>query len=203
MQFPYPNVALNTVRDHATDTLILALTIGNKVSEVNVTLEKVPTIDIIHLNRDTGDILNTRLLKDTLQMSKMEASKTKTLDLLRKVRVENKALKIQINNLQNESVQIDGLAYKGALSQILLDEKEKEIQVLKRKLKIPFTQLTQKDELAEFKKEKEKLNTELTYCKAKMLKLEEKERQWEVDTKLMRESEKDLKATLATKEKEI
>ena len=30
MQFPYPNVALNTMRDHATDTLSLALTMGKK-----------------------------------------------------------------------------------------------------------------------------------------------------------------------------
>ena len=83
MQFPYPNVALNTVRDHATDTFILALTMGNKMSEVNVNLAKVPTTDIIHLNRETGDILNARLLKATLQISKLEASKTKTLYLLR------------------------------------------------------------------------------------------------------------------------
>ena len=115
-----------------------------------MSLEKVPTTDIIHLNRETSDILNTRLLKATLQMSKLEASKTKTLDLLRKVRVENKALKVQINNSQNESLQVDGPAYKGALAQSLLDEKEKEIQVLKRKLKIPSTQLILTVELAEF-----------------------------------------------------
>ena len=47
------------------------------------------------------------------------------------------------------------------------------------------------------------MNTELTYCKAKLLKLEEKERQWEVDIELLKESEKELKATLETKEKEL
>ena len=87
-------MALNNVRDHATETLSLALTVGNKVSEVNVNLKKVLTTDIIHLNRETSDILNTRLLKSTLQISKLEASKPKTLDLLRKVTIENKALKI-------------------------------------------------------------------------------------------------------------
>ena len=44
-------MALNTVRDHAIDTLRLALSMGNKVSEVNVNLSKVPTTDIIHLNK--------------------------------------------------------------------------------------------------------------------------------------------------------
>ena len=92
-------MALNTVRDHATETLSLALTVGNKVSEVNVNLEKVLATDIIHINRETNEILNTRLLKATLQISKLESNKAKTQDLLRKVRVENKALKVQINNL--------------------------------------------------------------------------------------------------------
>ena len=85
----------------------------------------------------------------------------------------------------------------------MLNEKEKEIQLLKQKLKIPSTQLAQTDELAEFKKEKETLKAELKDCKAKLLKLEEKERQWEVDTKILKESEKELKDTRATKEKEL
>ena len=72
----------------------------------------------------------------------------------------------------------------------MLDEKENEIQVLKKKLKIPSTQLIQTTELAEFEKEKETLSTELVDCKAKLLKLEEKEKQWEVDAKLLKESEK-------------
>ena len=127
MQLPYPNMALNTIRDHATDTLTLALVMGNKVSEVNVNLTKVRTTDIIHLNKETGDILNARLLKATIQMSKLEESKTKTLNLLRKVRVENKALKVQINNFQNETIQIEGPTSKGVLAQKLLSNKEKEI----------------------------------------------------------------------------
>ena len=55
----YPNVALKTVIDHATDTLNLALAMGNKVSEVSVNLSKVPITEIIHLNKETGYILNT------------------------------------------------------------------------------------------------------------------------------------------------
>ena len=40
-QLPKPYVTLKTVRDHAKDTLILAMTVGNKVSEVNVNLENI------------------------------------------------------------------------------------------------------------------------------------------------------------------
>ena len=122
-------------------------------------------------------------------MCKLEESKTKTLNLLRKVRVENKSLKAQINNLQNEAMQIEGLAHKGVLAHKLLDDKEKDIQTLKKKLKILATQLAQTEELADFEKEKETLNAELTDCKAKLLKLEEKEMQWEADIQILKKSE--------------
>ena len=62
MRLPQPNMALKTIRDHAIDTLSLALEVGNKMFEVNVSLSKVPTSDIIHLNKEIRDILNTRLL---------------------------------------------------------------------------------------------------------------------------------------------
>ena len=47
------------------------------------------------------------------------------------------------------------------------------------------------------------MNADLTDCKAKLLKLEEKERRWEVDIQLLKESETELKATLAIKEREL
>ena len=74
---------------------------------------------------------------------------------------------------------------------------------MKKKLKIPSTQLIQNSELTEFDREKEALSTELIDCKVKLLKLEEKERQWEKEVKFQKESEEDLKATLASKEKEL
>ena len=41
------------------DTLSLAMTVGNKVSELNMNLENIPTTDMIHFHRETGDILYT------------------------------------------------------------------------------------------------------------------------------------------------
>ena len=70
-------------------------------------------------------------------------------------------------------------------------------------MKIHSTQLIQTSELTEFEKEKETLNTELIDCKAKLLKLEEKEKQWEKDAKLLMENEKDLKTKLAAREKQL
>ena len=160
--------------DHAKDTLSLAMTIGNKVSEVSVNLEKIPTTYVIHLHRETCDIIYTKLLKSTLQVSKLESNKKKVQDLLQKENIENKALQIKIKKLQEELSKVDGQSDKGAVTQKLFDEKEKEVHVLKKKLKIPSTQIIQTSELTEFEKEKEALSTELIDCKAKLLKLEEK-----------------------------
>ena len=73
--------------------------------------------------------------------------------------------------------------------------------MLKNKLKIPSTQLIQTFELTKFEKEKEALSTELIDCKAKLLKLEEKEKHWERDAKLLIEDEKDLKTKMEAREK--
>ena len=45
--------------------------------------------------------------------------------------------------------------------QQLLDDKDKEIQALKKRLRIPGSQLAREDELDEFEKEKEALNSKL------------------------------------------
>ena len=112
---PQPKVELKTVRDHATDTLSLALAVGNKVSEVNVSLSKFPISDIIQLNKEIRDILNTRLLKAAIQLSKSEESKAMTSNILRNSKVEIKALKAQINNLQKEAIQVEGAGKKGSV----------------------------------------------------------------------------------------
>ena len=87
--------------------------------------------------------------------------------------------------------------------QKLLDDKDKEIQALKKRLKIPGSQLSQVDELDEFEKEKEAMNSRLTDSQAKLLKLEEKGRKWEADIQLLRNSETELKVRLAARESEL
>ena len=57
--------------------------------------------------------------------------------------------------------------------------------------------------MADFEREKETLNTELTECKAKLLNLEENKRQWETDIQILKKSNAELKAILAMKEKEL
>ena len=98
---------------------------------------------------------------------------------------------------------MEGSAQKGSLVQKMLDDKDKEIQTLKKKLRILGSQLAQADELADFEKGKEALNSKLTDSQAKLLNLEEKGRQWEADIQLLRNSKVELKARLIAKESEL
>ena len=70
-------------------------------------------------------------------------------------------------------------------------------------MKIASTQVIQTSKLTEFEKEKEALNTELADCKDKLLKLEEKEKQWEKEAKMLKENGEDLKVKLVANEKEL
>ena len=63
---------------------------------------------------------------------------------------------------------------KGAATKKLLNEKEDTIQLLKKKLKIPATQLIKASNLLELEKEKEILNRKLTDFQAQLLKFIEK-----------------------------
>ena len=67
-------------------------------------------------------------------------------------------------------------ADKGEWMHKLLNEKKNSIQLLKKKLKIPSTQLIQESELVKLEKEKESLSGKLTDCKYKLLKFVEKEK---------------------------
>ena len=75
--------------------------------------------------------------------------------------------------------------------------------MLKKKLNILSTQLIQTFELAEFEKEKEALNIELIDCKARLLKLEEKEKKCEKDAGLWVEKENKFETKQAELEKEL
>ena len=84
-------MSLVSVRDYVQNTLNLALEIKNIVAEVKMNLDDIPIPDMIHLHKQTGDILFTHLLKITMELSKLQTLKGKIENQLRQEKVENKA----------------------------------------------------------------------------------------------------------------
>ena len=98
---------------------------------------------------------------------------------LKQEKVENKVHQQQIKKLKGDLLAMDSEVYKGQETKNILAEKESTIQLLKKKLKIPSTQLIQDSKLTELEKESESLSQELNDSKARLLNLAGEQNQWE------------------------
>ena len=92
---------------------------------------------------------------------------------------------------------------KGVSTQRLLKAKEDTIQMLKRKLEIPYAHLIQMAELTKIEKERETLRNELVNCKSKLLIQKRKEVQWKKDAELWDEEKWAFETRQAELEKEL
>ena len=140
---------------------------------------------MIHLHKHTGEVIDSDLLKATLKASKLHSTQTKIENWIGKEKVENKVHQQHIKKLQGNLLAIDNEANKGEFTQKILAEKENTIQLIKKKFKIPTTQLIQYFELIELEKEKEMLTKELNDSKTKLLKLAKEKKEWEKEKGLL------------------
>ena len=70
-------VSMVSVRDHKKNTLNLAIASRNRVAEMRINLDDILVLDMIHLHKWKGDIIDTILLKSTLKTSKLQYGKSK------------------------------------------------------------------------------------------------------------------------------
>ena len=66
------DVALVTVRDHTQNTSNLAIATKNKVAKMRMNLENILVPDMIHLHKQTREIIYSDLLKATLKVSRLQ-----------------------------------------------------------------------------------------------------------------------------------
>ena len=59
------------VKDHTQNTLNLVIETKNKVSKMTMSLENIHIPNMIHLHKQTCDIIYIDLLKETLKVSRM------------------------------------------------------------------------------------------------------------------------------------
>ena len=65
------DVSLVTIKDHAHNTLNSGVDTKNRVGKMRFNLENIPVPDMIHLHKQTREVIYSDLLKDTLKVSKM------------------------------------------------------------------------------------------------------------------------------------
>ena len=77
------DVYLVIVSDHVQNTLNLAVATKNKVAEMRMNLEDIPVPDMIHIHKQTGEVIYSDFLKATLKVSILKSAKSKVENQLR------------------------------------------------------------------------------------------------------------------------
>ena len=113
-------VSLVIVKDHAHNTLNLAVSTKNRVAEMRLNLENISVPDMNHLHKQTGEVIYNDLLKATLKVSRMKSTKTKIRNQLRHERVENRAHQQEIKKLQGDLLTANSETNKGDATQKML-----------------------------------------------------------------------------------
>ena len=71
------DIYLVTVTDHAKNTLKLPVATKNKIVEMRLNLENIPVPNMIHLHKQTWDVIYNNLLKYTLKVSNYSLQRTR------------------------------------------------------------------------------------------------------------------------------
>jgi HPt (histidine-containing phosphotransfer) domain-containing protein len=149
-----------TVRDVEKRTFNIPVADEDKVSEIKIKYDNISAPDKVKFHKHTSDMLYFDYLSLSSKNSKLSSYAMKLEGQLRQENASSRAWKTQGKRLEAEDPQ--GLKNS-------LDEKDKLIQSLKKKLKIPATENPQTTELVALEQEKETLHQETLGYKARVL----------------------------------
>jgi hypothetical protein len=122
--------SLFTVRDVENRTFNNAVAEEDKISEIKIKYDKMSSPYKVKFYKKTSDMLYFDYLSLNLKNSKLSSYIAKLEGQLKKEKAANRAWKTQVKRLEFEGSQ-------GMKSS--LEEKDKIIQILKKKLKMPTT----------------------------------------------------------------
>jgi hypothetical protein len=161
--------SLFTVRDVEKKTFNITVAEEDKVFEIKIKYDNISSPDKVKFHRKTSDMLYSDYLSLNLKNSKLSSYAEKLERQLRQEKASNKSWQTQVKRLESEGSQ-------GVKSS--LDEKDKIIQSLKKRLKMPATEHPQTIELVVLEQEKTTLHQETLDYKAKVLQLEQEKVKW-------------------------
>jgi hypothetical protein len=123
--------SLFTVRDVEKRTFNIAVADEDKVSEIKIRYDNISAPDKVKFHKHTSDMLYSDYLSLSLKNSKLSSYAMKLEGQLRQEKASSRAWQTQVKRLESEGPQ-------GLKSS--LDEKDKLIQSLKKKLKMSATE---------------------------------------------------------------
>jgi hypothetical protein len=150
-------------------TFNIAIEDDDKVSEIKMHYENIGTPDKVKFHKNSSDMLYSDYLMLSLKVSRLKTLALKIDGKLKQEKASNKAWQTQFKRLEFEGPQ--GV-------QASLDEKDKIIQGLKKKLNISPIEHPQAIEMDTLEKDKETFRQEALNCKAKVLQSEKEKENW-------------------------
>ena len=123
--------SLFTIRDIENRTFNIVVADADKVSEIKLKYDNISALDEVKFHRNTSDMLYSDYLSLILKNSKLSSYAMKLEGKLRQEKASSRSWKTQFKRLESKGPQ----RVKSSL-----DEKEKLIQNLKKKLKMSATE---------------------------------------------------------------
>ena len=147
-----------------------------KVLEVKIKLDNINVPDKINFHKQTNEIMYNDLLQFTLNTKKLETKVIQLDGQLKQEKAANRGWQSKIKKSEVDLVYVGANPKDFQSVKKLLDDKEKVIQTLKRKLKIPSSEHVSIDELVALQQEKDVFHQGVLNLKEKILQLEEEKK---------------------------
>ena len=120
-------------------------------------MDKIVVPDKINFHKQASEVLYSNLLKSYLNKSKLESKLTKLEEQVRRERVASKGWKVQVKKLEADLVAQGSKDKESKATKKLLDEKDKQIENMYKKLKIYVIDHPQTDAILVYKKKNDDL----------------------------------------------
>jgi FtsZ-binding cell division protein ZapB len=161
--------SLFTFRDTERKTFNISIAEEDKISKIKIKYDNISAPDKVQFHKQTSDLQYSDYLNFNLKNEKLTSLVTKLEGYLRQEKAASKAWQIQINKIE-----VDGPKE----IKVLLDEKDKVILNLKKKLKMIATEHPWIAELVALEQEKESFKKQSLDFQAKFLQLEKEKLEW-------------------------
>ena len=138
------------------------------VSQVKLQMDQVGIPDKINFRKQASEVLYSDLLSSYLSKIKLEEKLIKLEDHIKRERVASKGWKTQAKKLEVDLVNLSSVPAEKKTNKKLIEEKDKLIESLQKKLKGIPSDHPQTKEIIVIQVEKEQLSNEVLELKAKL-----------------------------------
>ena len=164
-------ISLLIVRETDSNVLRIATENQEQVSQVRIQMDKIGIPDKINFHKQAIEISYFDLLKSYLNKIKLEAKVVKLEEQIKGEKAASKGWKVQVKKLETDLVNLGSKPNQKKSNKKFIDEKDKLIQSLQKKLKSFVTDHPQTEEIMVVQSKNEELKKEVMELKAKLLQL--------------------------------